>query len=299
MLLRDVGKTKEAAEQLQQAVGLAPFVAAYRRELAGALMRFGRSGEAIVHYQAALKISAGDVEAQRGLATALLAEGKTAEAIGYYQAVLKISATDGEAQRGLGLALMARGKVDEAMEVLRKLPAGPKSAAAINQLALALAGKGKTAEATRVWETAVGINARDIGARHNLGGVLLATGHVKEAIVQFREELRLNPGNDRLRSDLAWILATSPDAALRNGKEAVQLAQQAVKGSGGKQPAILDTLAAAYAEAGQFQDAVRTAKEALQQATAERNERLAESLRKRIDLYRENKPCRDLGIGPK
>ena len=149
VLLRDVGKTKEAAEQLQQAVGLAPFVAAYRRELAGALMRFGRSGEAIVHYQAALKISAGDVEAQRGLATALLAEGKTAEAIGYYQAVLKISATDGEAQRGLGLALMARGKVDEAMEVLRKLPAGPKSAAAINQLALALAGKGKTAEATR------------------------------------------------------------------------------------------------------------------------------------------------------
>ena len=98
-------------------------------------------------------------------------------------------------------------------------------------------------------------------------------------------------------NDLAWVLATSPEASLRNGKEAVQLARQAVKLGGGKQPALLDTLAAAYAEAGQFPDAVATARDALQRATAQGNQHLVESLRKRIKLYGEGQPWRNAPPG--
>ena len=109
-----------------------------------------------------------------------------------------------------------------------------------------------------------------------------------------RRALRLNPTDGGVLNDLAWVLATSPDASLRSGKEAVQLAEQAVKPSGGKEPALLDTLAAAYAEAGRFQDAARTAREALQLATSQKNQRLADSLHKRIKVYDEGKPWRDL-----
>ena len=222
------------------------------------------------------------------------ATGHNDEAIDHYQIALGIAADDVEAQCGLGAALLAKGKPDEAIDVFRKLLAArPKDTGVLNYLAIALCKQGKTAEAIETWEELVRIDPEDAGARHNLGGMLFAAGRIKEAVAQGREELRLNPGNERLMNDLAWVMATSSDASLRNGKEAVQLAQQAVKRSGGKSPAILDTLAAAHAEAGQFPEAERTARDALQQAIEQGNRSLAESLRKRLKFYGEGKPWRD------
>ena len=183
------------------------------------------------------------------------------------------------------MALLAEGKTDEAIEVFRKLLAArPEDTQALNSLAIALLKKGKTAEAIGVWEQLTRIEPQNAGVRHNLDGMRL---------VQWRDELRLNPADEQLMNNLAWVLATSPDDSLRSGKEAVQLAQKAVKLSGGKYAELFDTLAAAYAEAGQFADAVRTANEALEKATAQGNSALAESLRRRLKLYGEGKPWRD------
>jgi hypothetical protein len=92
------------------------------------------------------------------------------------------------------------------------------------------------------------------------------------------------------QNSLAWLFATCPEALLRNGGRAVELAQQAEQLSGGRHPEILDTLAAAYAEAGRFPDAVTTAGQALHLAEAQTNAVLADDIRTRLKLYEANSP---------
>ena len=93
-------------------------------------------------------------------------------------------------------------------------------------------------------------------------------------------------------NDTAWLLATNPNASVRNGAEAVELAQRAIELSSGQEPAILGTLAAAYAEAGRFAEAVQTARKALELATQQNKPALAESIRAKIRLYEAGKPFR-------
>ena len=94
-------------------------------------------------------------------------------------------------------------------------------------------------------------------------------------------------------NQLAWVLATCPEASVRNGAEAVELAQRAVRLSGGREPAILGTLAAAYAEAGRFPEAVQTARKALELATQQNKQALAESIKAKIPLYEAGTPFRE------
>jgi protein O-mannosyl-transferase len=102
--------------------------------------------------------------------------------------------------------------------------------------------------------------------------------------------VRFQPENIVTLNELAWVLATCKDASLRNGAEAVALAEHAVELSRNHRPAILGTLAAAYAEAGRFDDAVATATRALRLALAQNKTVLAHRLRARIKLYQAGLP---------
>ncbi len=93
-------------------------------------------------------------------------------------------------------------------------------------------------------------------------------------------------------NDTAWLLATDPDRSIRDGAEAVSLAEWAAELSNHKDPAVLDTLAAAYAEAGRFSEAVKTAEQAIELAGAQRKSTLADSLRRRMKLYQDRSPYR-------
>ena len=101
------------------------------------------------------------------------------------------------------------------------------------------------------------------------------------------------PDHPYLLSNLAWVLATCPEASARNGARAVELAEQARRLSGDKDPVLLGTLAAAYAEAGRFADAVATAQRALELVCAQANTAQTETLRARLELYRSGSPFRD------
>ncbi len=92
------------------------------------------------------------------------------------------------------------------------------------------------------------------------------------------------------QSNLAWLLATSSDPSLRNGSEALRLAEQANRLSGGNRPVVLHILAAAYAENGRFVDAIQVAERALQFADAQNNSTLIDALRKEIALYQSGLP---------
>ena len=84
-------------------------------------------------------------------------------------------------------------------------------------------------------------------------------GRVREAIEEWRETLAMQPENWNAKSNLAWVFATHPEQFFRNGTQAVQLAERALQLSGGKNPIVLRTLAADYAESGRFAEAVKTA----------------------------------------
>src|SRR5205823_5434618 len=97
--------------------------------------------------------------------------------------------------------------------------------------------------------------------------------------------LELQPDNVVFQNSLAWMLAAAPKANLRDGARALELATKADQSTGGNNPIALRTLAAAYAEAGDFSNAVQTSQSALQLAEAQSNPQLADSLRREIKLY--------------
>jgi tetratricopeptide (TPR) repeat protein len=115
-------------------------------------------------------------------------------------------------------------------------------------------------------------------------------GRTREAVAQYREALRLNPNLAGALNNLAWVLAASPDDELRNGAEAVRLAGRACELTHYGEPLFVGTLAAAYAEAGRFPEAVTTAEKAEQLATSAGLKKVAEKNQQLLELYRTGKP---------
>ena len=121
------------------------------------------------------------------------------------------------------------------------------------------------------------------------GLTLLRQGNHQVALRLLQAAVILKPDDVRALETMAQLLATDPDPAVRNGKEAVDPARCAVELSGGRDAEVLDTLAAAYAEAGQFPDAVRTATTAHDLAAAAGRTDLAADIQRRLDLFRAGK----------
>ncbi len=144
------------------------------------------------------------------------------------------------------------------------------------------------------WRKVLELNADDEAAHRNLAAVLLMTGRREEAAVHLRREaIRLHPDDATALQRAAWVLATSPDASIRDGGEALALALRAVDLSGGGDAGMLDTLAAAYAEQGRFAEAVSTARRALARATQENLRALEDGISMRVALYEAHRPFRE------
>ena len=101
------------------------------------------------------------------------------------------------------------------------------------------------------------------------------------------------PNDVTLLNDTAWLLATNPNASIRNGPQAVEYAQRAARLSGGREPAILGTLAAAYAEAGRFPEAVQAARTAIELARQQNQRAMVESIQAKLKLYEAGTPFRE------
>jgi Flp pilus assembly protein TadD len=135
----------------------------------------------------------------------------------------------------------------------------------------------------------------DAEAHFQLARLLARQRRPAEALAHYRETLRLKPDWPEARNNLAWLLATLPHSELRGGTEAVLLAERACAETGRSKAVFLGTLAAAYAEAGRFADAVKTASEAEELAQAGGEKALTVALLKLRGLYSESKPYRESG----
>jgi tetratricopeptide (TPR) repeat protein len=259
--------------------------------LGNALLKMGSVDEAIAQYQMALQINPDYAEAHNNLGNALLRKGNVDEAIAQYQKVLQIKPDYAKAHNNLGSALLQKGSMDEAIAHYQKaLQIKPDDATACYNLGNALLQKGNVDEAIAHYQKALQIKPDYAEAQNNLGSVLLQKGNVDEAIVHCQKALQIKPDFAEAQNNLAWVLATCPQASLRNGNKAVELAQRANQLTGDGNPAVLGTLAAAYAEAGRFPEAVETAQRALQLAETQSNTALAEAIRSQMKLYQAGLP---------
>jgi tetratricopeptide (TPR) repeat protein len=160
-------------------------------------------------------------------------------------------------------------------------------------LGIALGEKGESEDAIKYLREAVRINPQFSSTHFNLGRAYALQHRMEEAIAEEKESLRLAPDNEKALNALAWFYATSPEAGLRNGAEAVRLATRACKITKQEDPAFLDTLAAAYAEEGRFEEASKITQEILAQAESVHDTPMVDMARQRLVLYHAGKPCRE------
>lgn len=159
-------------------------------------------------------------------------------------------------------------------------------------LADLLLRRGRVDEAIDHCRETLKINPRDADAHNNLGLALLQKGNEKDAAAEFKTSLEIDPNQMNAAPNLAWILATSRDPAIRDGATAIELAENVLRHAGHPNAIVLRALAAAYAEAGLFADAISAAQDALQLAQAQGNAGLAEDLQRAIANYRKGLPLR-------
>jgi protein O-mannosyl-transferase len=286
IVLRDQGQTDQAVSHYRQAVALRPHYTEAHYNLARLLAEKREFKDAIAHYEAALTINPEDAEAHNNLGATLFEAGMVEDAIAHYTKAVAIRPDYAEASCNLATALLSKGDIDGAIaRYLPCLESLPNQPDAQYNLASALLRRGRIDEAITHYEKALGLLPENPDAHVNLGSALLAKGRLQDAIAEYRSALRVAPKNTAAQSNLAWLLATSPDASLRNGPEAVLLAEEASQRSGGTKPFILRILAAAYAEAGRFNEAKDTANKALQAADSQGNFGLSKMLRTDIALY--------------
>ena len=232
--------------------------------------------------------------AYNNLGVALVAQGKLPEAIQHYERAIQIRPYYARAHNNLGIALAAQGKLPEAIqEYERVLRFKPDDAEAYNNLGVAMAAQGKLPEAIQHFERAVQCRPNYADAYFNLGLAMADEGKLPEAVQDYERALQLKPDYVEALNNLAYVLATSQDALRRNGVRAIALAQQANQLTGGADPAVLDTLAAAYAEAGRYPEAVETLSRAVQQARVKDNAALVNALESRLKLYKARTTRRD------
>ncbi len=168
-------------------------------------------------------------------------------------------------------------------------------------LSAALWAKGRIAESHQHARAAAIARARttlkdfpfEVPTHNDLGVLLVQNGDVRGGIEQWEISLQLNADDGNALNNLAWVLATYPADAVRDGKRAVELAVKATSLPGGDVPIVLRTLAAAYAESGNFSKAIETAQHAIDLATAQNNTSLLATLRHEIELYQARTPYRE------
>jgi protein O-mannosyl-transferase len=285
------GELGKAISYFRQSLDVKPDFAEAHYNLGLAFANQKRFDAAMVEYRKALENKPDNPMYRNNLGTALSACGRIEEAIVEFQTILKKHPNFALAHSNISVALADQDQFEEAIfHCASAMEIQPDNAETPNNLGEALTGRGQFSAAMALFQEALKIKPDHARARENLMRASQMLERAQKTLNQRREQIRLHSKDKALLNDTAWILATHPDASLRNGVEAVGLAQRAVELSDGKEPAILGTLAAAYAEVGQFAKAVQTAEKAIALATEQNKQTLSDSIKARVQLYKANKP---------
>ena len=201
----------------------------------------------------------------------------------------------------MGTLYDSKGNVEQAIEAFHKaiaLPADPYELpdqekkvdlAAINALAKLFFSQGRLSDALVHLQKASLLAPDDPKIQFNLGMALLRSSQENDGLKHLRKAVRLSPRSPSSTNALAWHLATSPDSSVYDIAQALQLAQGVAELTRYENPAILDTLAAAYARSERFKEAAEVARQALDLLPADSNEALADRIQIRLEFYEKGK----------
>jgi tetratricopeptide (TPR) repeat protein len=195
------------------------------------------------------------------------------------------------AYNNLGGAYIDIGRYQEAIkDCSQAIRIRPDFADAHGNRGAAYVKLGLCREAIEDCNQAIKIRPNFAAAYSNRGTAYVALGRSQEAIEDFNQAIRIKPNHADARNNLAWMLATSPDPNVLNPSDAIHLAQEACSATDFKNPAVLDTLAAAYAAAGRFADAVETARAAINLAGDANQPQLKNTIQEHLVFYTQGKP---------
>jgi len=260
------GRYEQAVEELQEAIRLDPQHAEAHGQLGVALFRLGRVDQAEQVCRRAVQLAPDNAEIVFNLGVLEAKRRRYNKAIDWFQQAVALEPDYAEAHYNLAAVFLEQDRPRQAIEHYRK--------------ALALAGAKST---TR------GLASR---ACRGLARALARAGRYREAVAALRDRLASNPGDARIACELAWLLASCPDETVRDGSAAVALAERVCKVTDFGSIRALDVLAAAYAEAGRFDQAVQTARRARKLARSAGKAALADQIALRLQRYASGKPFR-------
>ena len=232
-------------------------------ELAACYLEANRTADALTHLNEAVRL---DPSAGRhyDVGRVLLIQQDYSGAEASFRKALELKPAFVEPLYGLAVVRHGQHNLDDAIELYGKaLGADPSNAAGHYNLGRALAERGQLDRAIQSYHKALEISPEDADAHQSLARALVMQNQLAEGIYRYRRTLEIEPDRVGALLDLAWIIATAPNVELRVPAEGVRLAERAVRLTNGTNATALDTLAAAYAAAGQNDRAIETAENAL------------------------------------
>jgi tetratricopeptide (TPR) repeat protein len=231
--------------------------------------------------------------ARLNLGEAYQEDNRLDAALAEYERALQLDPHRPEVYHNIGRILSDAGKPEEALKYCAMaVQLNDRSADSHNGLGVVLAELGRYDEALKEFSEAARRDPRSGAPYFQSGRVLLKQGRDAEAVAQFDEALQREPENVRWLIYIARVLAADRNTPGRNGGEALELARRAARLAGG-QATVLDTLAMACAETGQFDEAVQRARQALAAALASGSREDATNIQRRLERYEQHQPARD------
>jgi tetratricopeptide (TPR) repeat protein len=290
-LLR-AGRPDDALREGRQAVLLAPDSASVHSDLGNVLLSRGEIAEAIQHYQHACRLDPNNPMFPYNLGNAFLRQDDLPAAIASYRDAVRIDPEYAPAHNNLATVLLSQGDTEAAIQEFHQLlRLSPDNISGLANLGLAHSMREEWPEAVSSFLRASSLSPQTVEYHCGLALALHQQGRTEESRREYQIASRLNPSWPQSFLKLAWILATHRQAQFRNGVRAYQTVQQVVQ-AGGEKPLVLDVLAAACAERGQFQQAASIARRAKEKALAAGQKDLANQIEERLRLYEKGQPFR-------
>ena len=213
--------------------------------------------------------------------------GQYDQAISEFTKALKIDPRNALAYSSRGLAYELKGQYDQAIsDYTKAIEIDPRDALTYRGRGDAYGEKGQYDQAISDYNKAIEIDPRDALTYGCRGDAYRKKGQYDQAISDYNKAIEIDPKNADAYNNLAWFLATVKTSSLRNGKKAVELALTACELSNWKNPGYLDTLAAAYARTGDFNNAVKWQAKALESPELGKKP----EAQQRFKFYKERKP---------
>lgn len=282
---------RSAVDCYERAVRIAPGFSQAHFNLAQGLNRLARTNEAITALMSALRCDPGFREARYELAAACARSGDFAQSSNHLAQIDADSTNRFAVWHSLGISFAKAGRFPAAADCFRRaLQIRPGDAIALTHLANSLARLDELEAASDCCREALRNEPHNARVHHALGRILDRQGRTKQSMEHLVRAAELQPDWPEALNDAAWLLATTPNAALRNGPQAIRLAERAIALTDQPQPHFLGTLAAAYAAAGRFADATATAQRALTLARQQHQYTLAAATQTRLALYQAGQP---------